>query len=149
MVARPGPLIPLFARAADAISVHYEADPHPQRLLAEIRELGCRAGLAVNRGTPPALVEELVEDLDYVNCMADQPRASPARRSSRPRWTSSARCGALLPERVGLEVDGGIEPETLPGLPRRRRQPLRLGHRDLRRAGPGRGLRPAGRPGGR
>ena len=97
MVARPGPVIPAFARAVDAISVHYEADPHPQRLLATIRELGCRAGLAVNRGTPPVLIEELIEDLDYVNCLAISPGLRRARRSSRPRSTSCGRCGGCCP----------------------------------------------------
>ncbi len=114
MVARPGTVIPAFARAVDAISVHYEADPHPQRLLATIRELGCRAGLAVNRGTPPVLIEELIEDLDYVNCLAISPGF--AGQAFIPATLDKLRAlRRLLPERVGLEVDGGVGPETLPG----------------------------------
>ena len=113
MVAHPGSLIPSFASAADAISVHYEADPHPQRLLASIREAGCLAGLAVNRGTPPVLVEELIGDLDYVNCMAISPGF--AGQEFIPATVEKLRrLREVLPDRVGLEVDGGVHAETLP-----------------------------------
>jgi len=114
MVARPGPLIPAFAPAADAISVHYEADPHPQRLLSSIREAGCLAGLAINRGTPPILVEELIDELDYVNCMSISPGF--AGQEFIPETVDKLRLlREVLPARVGLEVDGGVDPETLPG----------------------------------
>jgi ribulose-phosphate 3-epimerase len=113
MVARPGPLIPAFVRAADAISVHYEADPHPQRLLASIREAGCLAGLAVNRGTPPVLIEELIDELDYVNCMAISPGFTG--QEFIPETLDKLRLlRGVLPPRVGLEVDGGVDTETLP-----------------------------------
>jgi ribulose-phosphate 3-epimerase len=114
MVAQPGPLIPAFAGAADAISVHYEADPHPQRLLASIREAGCFAGLAVNRGTPPVLIEELIEDLDYVNCLAISPGF--AGQDFIPATVDKLRAlRRTLPARVALEVDGGVDHDTLPG----------------------------------
>jgi ribulose-phosphate 3-epimerase len=113
MVERPGGIIPAFAEAADMISVHYEADPHPHRLLASIRECGCRAGLAVNRGTPAEHVAELADALDYVNCMSIDPGfagqefipATPAK---------VARLKEVLPERVAIEVDGGVDLDTLP-----------------------------------
>jgi ribulose-phosphate 3-epimerase len=114
MVERPGPFIGRFAGPADAISVHYEADPHPQRLLADIRAAGCRAGLAVNRGTPPELLVELADELDYVNCLAISPGfAGQDYLPGTPAKVAGLR--ALLPERIAIEVDGGIEPDTLPG----------------------------------
>jgi ribulose-phosphate 3-epimerase len=114
MVSRPGEMIPLFAPMADAITVHVEADPHPHRLLGAIREAGCRAGLALNPGTPVEHVAELVDELDYVNVLAVNPgfagqsfiTTTPAR---------IARLRALLPDRVVIEVDGGIGRATLPG----------------------------------
>ena len=114
MVERPGWLIQRFAEWADAISVHYEADPHPQRLLADIRAAGCRAGLAVNRGTPPELLLELADELDYVNCLAISPGF--AGQDYLPGTPAKvARLRGLLPKRVAIEVDGGVEPDTLPG----------------------------------
>lgn len=113
MVQRPGALIELFAPHADAITVHPEADPHPHRLLQRIRELGCRAGVSVNPGTPAEVVTDLVELLDYVNCMSVNPGfAGQAFIPTTPEKIRRLR--ALLPANVPIEVDGGIGTETLP-----------------------------------
>jgi ribulose-phosphate 3-epimerase len=115
MVSRPGAVIPLFSEAADAISVHVEADPHPHRLLGAIREAGCAAGLALNPGTPVEHVAELAAEVDYVNVLAVNPgfagqsfiRTTPGRVQ---------RLRGLLPSSVRIEVDGGIGRETLPDV---------------------------------
>jgi ribulose-phosphate 3-epimerase len=115
MVSRPGAVIPLFSEAADAISVHVEADPHPHRLLGAVREAGCAAGLALNPGTPVEHVAELAAEVDYVNVLAVNPgfagqsfiRTTPGRVQ---------RLRGLLPSSVRIEVDGGIGRETLPDV---------------------------------
>lgn len=113
MVARPAEVIPLFAPAADAITVHLEADPHPHRLLGQIREAGCRAGIALNPGTPVEHVGELVELLDYVNVLAVNPGfAGQSFIGTTPGRI--ARLRALLPDHIAIEVDGGIGIATLP-----------------------------------
>ena len=57
MIARPDDHNAEFAKAgADCITFHAEATPHAHRTLAAIRELGCRAGIAINPGTPVAAV---------------------------------------------------------------------------------------------
>lgn len=115
MVSRPAELIPLFAPAADAITVHLEADPHPHRLLGLIRERGCRAGIALNPGTPVEQIADLVELLDYVNVLAVNPGfAGQAFITTTPGRV--ARLRALLPDHVAIEVDGGIGTATLPGV---------------------------------
>ena len=58
---------------ADGLTIHLEADRHPHRTLAEIRTLGARAGLALNPGTPVALVEDLVDQLDLLLVMSVNP----------------------------------------------------------------------------
>ena len=115
MVSRPAQIIPLFAPAADAITVHLEADPHPHRLLGLIREQGCRAGIALNPGTPVEHIVDLVELLDYVNVLAVNPGfAGQAFIATTPARV--ARLRALLPDHVAIEVDGGIGAATLPGV---------------------------------
>lgn len=115
MVERPGGVIPLFAPHAHAISVHVEADPHPHRLLGAIREAGCMAGLAINPGTPASAVAEMADMLDYVNCMSVNPGF--AGQSFVPGTPDKVRrLRALLPDRVVIEVDGGISSATLPGV---------------------------------
>lgn len=107
MVDRPGPAIQLFAPYADMISVHVEADPHPHQLLTEIRAAGCLAGLAINPGTPLSAISELVERLDYVNCMGVNPGFSG--QSFIPETLGRlGRLREMLADRVLLQVDGGV-----------------------------------------
>jgi ribulose-phosphate 3-epimerase len=112
MVERPGDAIGWFAAHADMISVHVEADPHPHQLLGEIRAAGCLAGLAINPGTPVDAVAPLLERVDYVNCMGVNPGFSG--QSFIPE--TLGRLTALrdiLPDRVALQVDGGIGPANV------------------------------------
>ncbi len=113
MVSRPADVVPLFTSMADAITVHVEADPHPHRLLGMIRAAGCRAGLAINPGTPVEHVAELAAELDYVNVLAINPGfAGQAFIPTTPGRI--ARLRALLPDDVVIEIDGGIGRATLP-----------------------------------
>lgn len=115
MVERPASLIPLFTSSADAVSVHWEADPHPHRLLGLIREHGCRAGIALNPGTPVEVVRDLVDLLDYVVVMSVNPGyAGQSFIAATPGRVERLR--ALLPEGVAIEVDGGIGPANLAGV---------------------------------
>jgi len=115
MVERPGHMIDVFAPHAGAISVHAEADPHVHRLLGQIREHGCLAGLAINPATPLAVVEPVVEMLDYVNVMCINPGfAGQPFLATTPARVS--RLHQILPPEVRIQVDGGIGPATLPGV---------------------------------
>ncbi len=114
MVERPAELIDLFAPHADAISVHVETDPHMHRLLGAIRDAGCRAGVAINPGTPIEAVVPVIERLDYVNVMSVNPGfAGQSFIATTPERVRGLR--ALLPDRVLIEVDGGIGAATLAG----------------------------------
>ncbi|WP_270087212.1 ribulose-phosphate 3-epimerase [Sphingobacterium sp. SYP-B4668] len=58
---------------ADIITVHYEACTHLHRTLAAIKELGCKAGVALNPHTPVALLKDVLADLDLVCLMSVNP----------------------------------------------------------------------------
>jgi ribulose-phosphate 3-epimerase len=74
MIDEPRRYIARFREAgADWLTFHLEADRHPHRTLSEIRGLGARAGLALNPGTPVALVEDLVDQLDLLLVMSVNP----------------------------------------------------------------------------
>jgi ribulose-phosphate 3-epimerase len=113
MVERPGSVIPVFAEAADAISVHIEADPHPHRLLHQIREAGCLAGIAINPGTPVEAARDIVHDADYVNVLSVDPGFAGQHFITRTP-ERIRRLAALAPAGLRIEVDGGIDPESLP-----------------------------------
>jgi ribulose-phosphate 3-epimerase len=110
MIEAPERQIDAFAKAgAHHITIHAEATPHVHGTLQAIREHGCRAGLAFNPSTPPAMLEEV--DVDIALCMTVNPGWGG--QSFIP--TSSAkvrRMRALLGESPDLEVDGGIDRDT-------------------------------------
>jgi ribulose-phosphate 3-epimerase len=53
--------------------VHAEACAHLQRVLAQIREAGARAGVALNPATPPVAIQYVLDDLDLVLVMSVNP----------------------------------------------------------------------------
>ncbi|HFC08341.1 MAG TPA: ribulose-phosphate 3-epimerase [Chloroflexi bacterium] len=117
MVEHPEPLLEAFARAgADLITVHVEATPHIHRALQQIHALGCKAGVALNPGTPAEAVFPVLHLADLVLVMSVNPGFSgqaflpevlPKVRTLR------ARLDEQHPE-AHLEIDGGINPHTLP-----------------------------------
>lgn len=115
MIAPADPYLEAFrAAGADVISVHPEAGPHIDRTCRRIRELGARAGVALNPSTPPETVEYMLDDVDVLLVMSVNPGFggqsflhSQLKKIERLRRMIDA---AGLP--VALEVDGGVTPET-------------------------------------
>ena len=58
---------------ADILTAHYEAGPHIHRTLQAIRGLGCKAGLALNPGTPAEVAKELLDMVDIICVMTVNP----------------------------------------------------------------------------
>ncbi|MCJ2046560.1 ribulose-phosphate 3-epimerase [Methylobacterium sp. J-078] len=114
MIAPADPYLAAFAEAgADAISVHVEAGPHIHRSLQAIRDLGKRAGIALNPGTPASAIEPLLDMVDLVLVMTVNPGfggqsfiPSTLETIRRIRAMSAGRD-------IDIEVDGGIGPETV------------------------------------
>jgi ribulose-phosphate 3-epimerase len=74
MIVEPERYVAEFVAAgADMVTVHVEACTHLQRTLAHIRELGARAGVALNPSTPPSALEYVLDDLDLVLVMSVNP----------------------------------------------------------------------------
>lgn len=74
MIERPELYVEDFKKAgADWITVHYEACPHLHRVIQQIKQLGCKAGVSLNPATPVHLLELILEDLDMVLIMSVNP----------------------------------------------------------------------------
>ena len=74
MVTNPENLISAFAKAgATYITIHAEATPHIDRYLQQIRDLGCKAGLAFNPSTPMLYAQHVLEKLDLILMMSVNP----------------------------------------------------------------------------
>jgi ribulose-phosphate 3-epimerase len=110
MVERPERQIADFVKAgAHGITVHAEATPHVHYAVQQIREGGCRAGVAICPATPPAVFAEL--DVDLALCMTVNPGwGGQAFIPSSP--DKIRRLRELLGDGPELEVDGGIDVDT-------------------------------------
>jgi ribulose-phosphate 3-epimerase len=74
MVSEPQDWIEPFAKAgANWITVHAEATPHLDRLLHQIQDCGCKAGVSLNPGSPLNLIEEVLNIVDLVLIMSVNP----------------------------------------------------------------------------
>jgi len=113
MIRRPEAQVEEFAKAgADSITVHAEATAHIERAVGAIHEAGCRAGVAINPGTPAVALESVAADCDLLLCM-----------SVNPGWGGQSfiegsldkvrRIAALGSDAV-IEIDGGIDAATAP-----------------------------------
>ena len=74
MIVQPERYVDEFARkGADHITVHYEACTHLHRVLTQIREAGCRAGVALNMQTPVEVLVDIADAFDQVLIMTINP----------------------------------------------------------------------------
>lgn len=120
MIVEPEKYIQDFAKAgADYITVHAEACPHLHRVIAQIKECGAKAGVALNPHTSLSAIEEVIADLDMVLIMTVNPGFGGQRFI--PNSIDKVRRLRQLANDKGnhellIEVDGGIAPDTAPEI---------------------------------
>ena len=113
MIEEPDRWVEIYVKAgADYLTVHAEATPHLERILAQIREAGAKAGVALNPSTPPEVLEYVLEDLDLVLVMSVNPGFGG--QSFIPTvYEKIRRLRALLGGRdVLVSVDGGVKADN-------------------------------------
>lgn len=111
MIVDPDRYLQDFKNAgADVITVHIEACNHLHRTLQAIKDLGCKAGVAVNPHTPVSALYEIVESADLVCLMSVNPGfggqkfiESTYRKIQELREMAAGRNDDLL-----IEIDGGV-----------------------------------------
>jgi ribulose-phosphate 3-epimerase len=116
MIVEPNRLVPDFISAgASIVTVHQEAASHLDRVIHQIRELGARAGVALNPSTPASAVEEVLSDLDLVLPMTVNPGYGG--QSFIPSVLPKIRRLRQLIDEANLatelEVDGGVKPDNV------------------------------------
>ncbi|MDQ7028699.1 MAG: ribulose-phosphate 3-epimerase [Ardenticatenia bacterium] len=112
MIEAPERYLATFAEAgADIMTVQVEACVHLHRTVQAIRELGVKAGVALNPATPLAAVEEILPFVDLVLIMS----VNPGFGGQAYIPTSTAKIARLrqMLDKTGiqaeLEVDGGVK----------------------------------------
>jgi ribulose-phosphate 3-epimerase len=112
MIEDPDRFLDAFVEAgASMISVHFEVLPHLHRTLQAIKDLGAKAGVAINPSTPVSMLEEVAGMVDHVLVMSVNPGFGG--QTFIPRSESKVQAVRALLNRQGnaapIEVDGGID----------------------------------------
>ena len=116
MIEKPQNWIPVYIDAgADFLTIHYEADCHLNRSVAEVKKLGRKAGVSINPSTHPMLLEYILEYVDLVLVMSVNPGFGGQKfienSVKKIEWLYDYR------EKHGLnfliEVDGGVSEENV------------------------------------
>ena len=111
MITDPDHYAPIFIEAgADRVLVHQETCPHLDRTLRMIRAEGARAGVVINPATPVAMLDEVLEIVDYVLIMSVNPGFGgqafiPYALDKVRRLSAKKRDRGL---KFPIEIDGGI-----------------------------------------
>lgn len=95
---------------AAVITVHYEACTHLHRTLAAIKELGCKAGVALNPHTPVSLLKDIIHDLDLVCLMSVNPGFG-GQKFIEHTYSKIVELRALaagVNDALLIEIDGGV-----------------------------------------
>jgi ribulose-phosphate 3-epimerase len=106
------------AAGADYLTVHVETCPHLHSTIHQIRDLGCRPGVALNPSTPAVMLEEILADVDLVLVMTVNPGFG-GQTLIEGTVAKIRRVRSML-DQMGssaeIEVDGGIDSETAPSV---------------------------------
>ncbi len=104
-----------FADAGcDVITVHAEATKHLDRSLQAIRDLGKKAGVAINPHTHESVIEYVLDRLDLICLMTVNPGFG-GQKFIHPVVEKTRRIKQMIGDRpIDIEIDGGVTPETAP-----------------------------------
>lgn len=117
MISDPDLFFEEFAEAgSDLFLVHWEGNNNLHRTVQRIRELGKRAGVAINPATPALVLEEILPDLDQVLVMTVNPGFGHQHflASTLPKIRRVAQMIEQIKPHCELEVDGGVDDATAP-----------------------------------
>ena len=113
MIVEPERYVADFVRAgSDMVTVHVETCTHLQRALAQIRELGAKAGVALNPSTPPEVLSYVLDDLDLVLVMSVNPGFG-GQKFLPMAYEKLRRLKEMVGSRpIDLSVDGGVKADN-------------------------------------
>ncbi|MEY4174205.1 MAG: ribulose-5-phosphate 3-epimerase [Actinomycetota bacterium] len=118
MVLTPDAMAAEYVKAGcSRLIVHAEACPHLHRTLANIASLGATASVALNPATPASAVAHVLDLIDMVLVMTVNPGFGGQKyigtMEPKIREVRQMIRDAGLEDRVDIEVDGGIGPDTI------------------------------------
>src|SRR5690554_706191 len=115
MIVNPDNYLDAFKEAgANIITVHYEACVHLHRTIQKIKQLDCKAGVALNPHTPVELLKDILRDIDMVCLMSVNPGFGGQQfiENTFDRIRRLKEMISQLGANVKIEVDGGVNEEN-------------------------------------
>jgi ribulose-phosphate 3-epimerase len=119
MIEKPERYLTAFKEAgADILTVHVEACIHLHRTIQQIKELGMKAGVAVNPHTPVSVLEPLIKEIDLVCLMSVNPGFGGQKfiPATLRKITELRKMIDLAGAVTLIEVDGGVTLENAPSI---------------------------------
>lgn len=116
MIEHPERYLADFAKAgADMITVHVETCLHLHRTIQQIKELGCKAGVTLNPGTPLSSLEAILPAVDLVLIMSVNPGFGGQSYIPASTHRISRLRGMLndIGSPAEIQVDGGVNTSTI------------------------------------
>lgn len=119
MIVEPDRYIKTFKDLnAHILSVHYEACNHLHRSIQSIKNLGMKAGVALNPHTPCWVLEDILQDLDLVLLMSVNPGFG-GQSFIENTYKKVAQTKELILKtnsQALIEIDGGVNIHNAPKL---------------------------------
>jgi ribulose-phosphate 3-epimerase len=112
MIEEPEKYAAAFKQAgADSLTVHVEACIHLHRNIQQIKDLGMKAGVALNPHTPVVMLENIIKDIDLVLVMSVNPGFG-GQTFIEQTYHKIGQVKQLIAEtgsKALIQVDGGVE----------------------------------------
>ncbi len=116
MIVQPERYVEAFYKAgAGLISVHYEACTHLHRNINQIKDLGCKVGVAINPHTSVELLVDVLQDIDLVCLMSVNPGFG-GQKFIENTYRKIAKLRELASANLLIEIDGGVNLTNAPLL---------------------------------
>lgn len=116
MIENPDKYLEDFVNAgANSITVHQEAVIHLDRTITRIKELGVKAGVAINPSTPVDFLKDIAEYVDLVLIMSVNPGFGGQRfiSNSLKKVKETVELRNKIKSKLLIEMDGGIDNKTI------------------------------------
>lgn len=119
MIVQPERYFQEFKDAgAEVLSIHYEASTHLHRSLQNIKQLGMKAGVALNPHTPISVLEDTIGDIDLVLLMSVNPGFG-GQKFIENTYKKIAQAKELIlrsNSKALIEIDGGVSESNVAKL---------------------------------
>jgi ribulose-phosphate 3-epimerase len=115
MIVQPERYVEGFAQAGADLIIAQEAAVHLDRIVQHIKQLGKKAGVALNPATPATVLDQIIEQVDLILVMTVNPGFG-GQTFIPHTLRKIRRMQQMLAERnpaCEIEIDGGVEVDTI------------------------------------